>query len=79
MGKLELHLSATIPQLKWMDIEKAKAKGVNINDIYNTINATFESLCKMIFFYMEELIKLICKLLDTYRKMLKICIYFCKI
>ena len=31
-------LSATIPQYKMdVDIEKAKAKGVNINDIYNTI------------------------------------------
>ncbi len=37
-------LSATIPQYKMdVDIEKAKAKGVNINDIYNTINATFGS------------------------------------
>ncbi len=37
-------LSATIPQYK-VDIntEKAKAKGVNIDDIYSTINATFGS------------------------------------
>ncbi len=26
-----------------VDVEKAKAKGVNINDIYSTINATFGS------------------------------------
>lgn len=37
-------LSATIPQFKVdVDIEKAKAKGVSINDIYSTINATFGS------------------------------------
>lgn len=37
-------LSASIPQFKVeVDIEKAKAKGVNINDIYSTINATFGS------------------------------------
>jgi multidrug efflux pump len=37
-------LSATIPQYKVdIDTEKAKAKGVNIDDIYSTINATFGS------------------------------------
>lgn len=37
-------LSATIPQFKIdVDIEKAKAKGVDINDIYSTINATYGS------------------------------------
>ncbi len=41
-------LSATIPQYKMdVDIEKAKAKGVNINDIYNTIQCNFwKFLCK---------------------------------
>lgn len=38
-------LAANIPQFKIdVDIEKAKAKGVNVNDIYSTINATFGSL-----------------------------------
>ena len=37
-------LAANIPQFKVdVDIEKAKAKGVSINDIYSTINATFGS------------------------------------
>ncbi len=37
-------LAANIPQYKIdVDIEKAKAKDVNINDIYSTINATFGS------------------------------------
>ncbi|QKF73485.1 RND family efflux system, inner membrane transporter, AcrB family [Aliarcobacter faecis] len=37
-------LAANIPQFKIdVDIEKAKAKGVNVNDIYSTINATFGS------------------------------------
>jgi multidrug efflux pump len=37
-------LAANIPQFKVdVDIEKAKAKGVNLNDIYSTINATFGS------------------------------------
>ncbi|MFA6789573.1 MAG: efflux RND transporter permease subunit, partial [Arcobacteraceae bacterium] len=37
-------LAANIPQFKVdVDIEKAKAKGVNVNDIYSTINATFGS------------------------------------
>jgi multidrug efflux pump len=37
-------LAANIPQFKIdVDVEKAKAKGVNINDIYSTINATFGS------------------------------------
>jgi len=37
-------LSATIPQYKVdIDTQKAKAKGVNIDDIYSTINATFGS------------------------------------
>ncbi|WP_198305257.1 efflux RND transporter permease subunit [Arcobacter vandammei] len=38
-------LTANIPQFKIdIDIEKAKAKGVNLSDIYSTINATFGSL-----------------------------------
>ncbi len=37
-------LAANIPQYKIdVDVEKAKAKGVNINDIYSTINATYGS------------------------------------
>ncbi len=37
-------LSATIPQYKVdVDVEKAKAKGVNLNDIYNTITSTYGS------------------------------------
>jgi multidrug efflux pump len=37
-------LAANIPQYKIdVDIEKAKAKGVNLDDIYSTINATFGS------------------------------------
>ncbi len=37
-------LSASIPQFKVeVDVEKAKAKGVNIGDIYSTINATYGS------------------------------------
>ncbi len=37
-------LAPNIPQFKVeVDVEKAKAKGVNINDIYSTINATFGS------------------------------------
>ncbi|MDD2888024.1 MAG: multidrug efflux RND transporter permease subunit [Aliarcobacter sp.] len=37
-------LAANIPQFKIdVDIEKAKAKGVSLNDIYSTINATFGS------------------------------------
>ncbi|RXK12744.1 hydrophobe/amphiphile efflux-1 family RND transporter [Halarcobacter mediterraneus] len=37
-------LSANIPQYKIdIDVEKVKAKGVNINDIYSSINATFGS------------------------------------
>lgn len=37
-------LAANIPQFKVdVDIEKAKAKGVNVDDIYSTINATFGS------------------------------------
>jgi multidrug efflux pump len=37
-------LSATIPQFKIdVDVEKAKAKGVDIDDIYSTINATYGS------------------------------------
>ncbi len=37
-------LSANIPQYKIdIDVEKVKAKGVNINDIYSSINATYGS------------------------------------
>ncbi len=37
-------LTANIPQFKIdVDIEKAKAKGVSVSDIYSTINATFGS------------------------------------
>lgn len=37
-------LAANVPQFKMdVDVEKAKAKGVNINDIYSTINATYGS------------------------------------
>ena len=37
-------LNTAIPQYKLdVDIQKAKAKGVNVADIYNTINATFGS------------------------------------
>ncbi len=37
-------LSATIPQYKVdVDAEKAKAKGVNLNDIYSTITSTYGS------------------------------------
>jgi multidrug efflux pump len=37
-------LSANIPQYKMeVDVQKAKAKGINIADVYNTINATFGS------------------------------------
>lgn len=37
-------LSATIPQYKVdVDVEKAKAKGVNLNDIYSTITSTYGS------------------------------------
>lgn len=37
-------LAANIPQFKIdVDTEKAKAKGVNLSDIYSTINATFGS------------------------------------
>jgi multidrug efflux pump len=37
-------LAANIPQFKIdVDIEKAKAKGVSVSDIYSTINATFGS------------------------------------
>ncbi|RBQ27994.1 efflux RND transporter permease subunit [Aliarcobacter vitoriensis] len=37
-------LAANIPQFKIdIDIEKVKSKGVNLNDIYSTINATFGS------------------------------------
>lgn len=37
-------LSTSIPRYKIdVDVQKAKSKGVNINDIYSTINATFGS------------------------------------
>ena len=37
-------LAPNVPMFKMdVDVEKAKAKGVNVNDIYSTINATFES------------------------------------
>jgi multidrug efflux pump len=37
-------LNTAIPQYKLdVDVQKAKAKGVNVADIYNTVNATFGS------------------------------------
>ena len=61
-------LSATIPQYKMdVDIEKAKAKGVNINDIYNTINATFGSFYVNDFSLYGRTYKVNMQAIDTYR------------
>lgn len=61
-------LAANIPQYKMdVDIEKAKAKGVNINDIYNTINATFGSYYVNDFTLYGRTYKVNMQAIDNYR------------
>ena len=50
-----------------VDIEKAKAKGVNINDTYNTINATFGSFYVNDFSLYGRTYKVNMQAIDTYR------------
>ena len=61
-------LAANIPQFKMdVDIEKAKAKGVNINDIYSTINATFGSFYVNDFSLYGRTYKVNLQAIDEYR------------
>lgn len=62
-------LSANIPQYKMeVDIEKAKSKGVNLNDIYNTINATYGSFYVNDFSLYGRTYKVNMQSIDEYRK-----------
>lgn len=61
-------LAANIPQFKMdVDIEKAKSKNVSINDIYNTINATFGSFYVNDFSLYGRTYKVNLQAIDEYR------------
>ena len=62
-------LAANIPQYKMeVDIEKAKSKGVSLNDIYNTINATYGSFYVNDFSLYGRTYKVNMQSIDEYRK-----------
>ena len=61
-------LAPNVPMFKMdVDVEKAKAKGVNINDIYSTINATFGSYYVNDFSLYGRTYKVNLQAIDTYR------------
>lgn len=62
-------LNANIPQYKMsVDIEKVKAKNVNLNDIYNTINANFGTFYVNDFSLYGRTYRVNIQAKDSYRK-----------